>query len=222
MAKEKITGYRRIYLDLAEALKNFDLADNAPHLGLTVVQGGGVLVDFFNRTYRVDADGARPLDGGPAEINHLSLIAHYAMSPGRGEPSGCFLPLSRMTGMVEGRGNFERSLVNSVLAKTFNGDGTALAAAAESIGGRDGGSDQSGGRPWLFRPFPKILLKLVYYEADEEFPAEYRLLFDSLATDFMEFEALGFLMGVFVREICGGDDSCRSSLHPTCPRNRPH
>ena len=202
MTEKKINGYHQIYLDLAEALATFDLAGNAPRLGLAA-EGGGVLVDFFNRAYRVDAAGVRPLDGGPAEVNHLSLIAHYAMSPGRGEPAGDFMPLGRMTGMVEGRGDFEKSLVNGALGRKFGGDKSALAEAAESIGGRAEGRDQSGGWAWLFRPFPKVLVKLLFYEADDEFPAEYRLMFDSRATAFMEFEALGFLTGVFVREMCG-------------------
>lgn len=197
---EKITGYQQIYLDLAKALVGFDLVGNAPHLGLDVADGG-VLVNFFNRVYRVDATGVRPLDDGPAGVNHLSLIAHYAMSPGRGEPSGDFLPLSRMTGMVEGRGDFEKSLVNGALGRRFNGDGAALAEAAVAIGGQALERDQSGGQPWLFRPLPKVPLKLVFHEAAEEFPAEYRLLLDTRATAFMEFEALGFLTGVFVREI---------------------
>ena len=204
MSDPKISGYQQIYLDLAKALRGFDLAGNAPRLGLTA-EGGGVVVNFFNRAYRVDAGGVRPLDGGPAGVNHLSLIAHYAMSPGRGEPSGDFMPLGRMTGMVEGRGDFERSTVNAALGRKFGGEKPALAAAAESIGGRAEGRDQSGGWAWLFRPFPKVPLKLLFYEADDEFPADYRLMFDSRATDFMEFEALGFLTGVFVREICGPD-----------------
>lgn len=205
MTEKKISGYEQIYLDLAKTLETFDLAANAPHLGLTVTDGG-VLADFFARTYRVDRAGVRPLDGGPAGVNHLSLIAHYAMSPGRGDPSGDFLPLSRMTGMVAGQGDFEKSMVNAALARKFHGDESALAAAAEAVGGRPGERDQSGGRVWLFRPFPKVPLKLVFYEADDEFEAEYRLLFDSRATEFMEFEALGFLTGVFVREMGGPDN----------------
>ncbi len=204
MSEEKISGYRRIYLDLAEKLESFDLAGHAPQLGLTVADGG-VLVDFFRRLYRVDRTGVRPLDGGPAGVNHLSLIAHYAMSPGRGEPAGRFLPLGRLTGLVEGRNSFEKSMVDASLGRKFRGDLQALAAVVEARGGREAGLDPSGGRSWLFHPFPKLPLKLVFHEADEEFPAEYRLLFDARATDFMEFEALGFLTGVFVREMVGFD-----------------
>ncbi|MDR2946178.1 MAG: DUF3786 domain-containing protein [Candidatus Adiutrix sp.] len=200
---EKMSGYRRIYVDLAGEMAGFDLAANAPHVGLAVTEGG-VTVDFFRRLYRADATGVRPLDGGPAGDNHLSLIAHYAMSPGRGEPSGHFLPLGRLSGMIEGRNSFERSMVNGSLGRTFGNDSAALAVAAEALGGLDAGLEQSsGGRAWLFWPFPKVPMKLLFFEADDEFPAEYRLLFDSRATDFLEFEALGFLTGVFIREMCG-------------------
>lgn len=196
------SGYAQIYLDLVRQLASFDLSINAANLGLEVNDDGGVGVTFFGRHYLVDNDGVWPLDGLPVGVNHLSLLAHYAMSAGQGEPSGQFLPLTRLTGGLEGRNSYERDAVSTPLLCHFS-DLASLEAAIARIGGVFDGRDPSGGLAWLFRPFPKVVLKLVYHEACEEFPAEYRLLFDSAATGFVAFEALGFLAGVFVSELCG-------------------
>lgn len=62
--------------------------------------------------------------------------------------------------------------------------------------------DEPGGVPLIFRPFPKVVLKLVFHPAEEDFPAEFRLLFDSTATAFMDFEALSIMAGAFVDVLC--------------------
>lgn len=194
-------GYAQIYLDLVRQLATYDLSVNADKLGLALNDDGSVIVVFLGRNYQVDNEGVWPLDGRPVGVNHLSLVAHYAMSPGLGEPSGQFLPLTRLSGTVGEGGSYERDSVNTPLLRKF-GDQPELEAAIAAIGGAPAGRDPSGGLAWIFKAFPKVILKLVYHQASEEFQAEYRLLFDSAATRFVAFEALGFLAGIFVSELC--------------------
>jgi len=198
-------GYEDIYLWQAAKLAGADLIGPAPGLGLDVAGPGVVRVGLFGRDYLVDESGVRPVDGGPANPNQLSLVAHYALSPGRGEPAYEFAPLGRLSGPVPGQPGTGRGmdLFAQPLARRFDRDPEALASAAARLGGRDLGQTPSGGRAWLFHPFPKVPLKLIRHEADEEFPADYQLLFDLSATAFMAFEALGFLAGLFLSEICG-------------------
>jgi hypothetical protein len=199
-------GYEKIYHWQAAKLAGADLTGPAAGLGLVAIGPGVVRVGLFGRDYLVDGTGVRPADGGPASPNQLSLVAHYALSPGRGEPAYEFVPLDRLSGPAPGQPGAGRTLgrdyLNRALARRFDRDPEALAAAAARLGGRDLGRDSSGGRAWLFHPFPKVPLKLIVHEADEEFPASYRLLFDLSAPAFMVFEALGFLAGLFQQEIC--------------------
>ncbi len=58
---------------------------------------------------------------------------------------------------------------------------------------------KSGGYSWLLKVLPKILLQIVYYDVDDEFPCEVQILFDNNASLFMEFECLAFLQGCLVR-----------------------
>ncbi|MDR2934438.1 MAG: DUF3786 domain-containing protein [Candidatus Adiutrix sp.] len=214
-------GYEEIYRWQAAKLAEADLTGPAPGLGLTVAGPGVVRAGLFGRDYLVDKNGVRPADGGLASPIQLSLVAHYAQSPGRGEPAYEFVPLDRLSGPAPGQPGGGRTLgrdhFDRAMARRFDRDPEALAAAAARLGGRDLGRDPSGGRAWLFHPFPKTPLKLVVHEADEEFPASYRLLFDLSAPAFMVFEALGFLAFLFRKEICelGAGSSQGSGPGPT-------
>jgi hypothetical protein len=46
-----------------------------------------------------------------------------------------------------------------------------------------------------------ILLQLVFYDQDDEFPARTTLLFDRNATQLIDFEALAVLVTVFVQSL---------------------
>jgi hypothetical protein len=123
------------------------------------------------------------------------------MSAGRVEPGGEFLPLRLLTGAPAGLSLSKRDPLSRRLERAFAGNPAALQEAAARLEGLPAGRDPSGGLAWLFRPLPKIPLKMVYHPADEEFEAEFRLLFDSTAIHFMEFEALAFLTGLFASEM---------------------
>jgi len=198
-------GYEGIYQWQLDELAGCDLGERASDLGLSPEPDGGLRLRFFGRDYLVSRQGVRPVDGGRVSVNHLSLIAHYAMSAGRGEPLGEFLPLRRLSGTVEGRGSYDHEAVSRPLEIKYGHNLPALRKAALRLEGREMGRDKSGGLAWIFYPFPKVPLKLVFHEPDEEFSAEFRLLFDRSAPFFMSFEALGFLAGAFVREICRDD-----------------
>ncbi len=201
MTNKKYSGYDGIYQWQLDELAQCEPADRAGDLGLEV-EDGEVVVHFLGRDYRVSRQGVRLLDGGRVSVNHLSLVAHYAMSAGRVEPLGEFVPLRRLSGTATGRGNFDQEAVSRPLERKYAHDLPELIKAARRIGGGEAGRDKSGGLSWIFYPFPKVPLKLVFHEPDEEFSAEFRLLFDRSAPFFMTFEALGFLSGVFVGELC--------------------
>ena len=70
---------------------------------------------------------------------------------------------------------------------------------AESIGGVQGGICGIGSVSLIFAVLPNILLQLVFYDKDNEFPARATLLLDANATKLIDFEALAVLVTIFVR-----------------------
>jgi hypothetical protein len=195
------TGYERIYLDLLPRLSQCDLVESAHRLGLKVLPSGEVSANFCGREYLISHTGVMPADGQVTNVNSRSVLAHYILSKGRAEPEHSFLPLSRMTGMPDGQKTFDKGLMVKPLLREFGHDYEALQSAALQLDGvHESGSDDHEHR-WTFAVLPKILLRLVFYEADDEFPADIQLLFDRAAPRIMEFECLAFLSGCFTQSL---------------------
>jgi hypothetical protein len=202
-AKAEKSGYEKIYDWVAEELPGFNLARNAAGLGLKATEDGAAIVPMLGREYRVAQSGAEALDGRPASFSRLSLAAHYAMSPGLGEPAMDFVKLTLLSGtpVSGGFGSFNREAVTAPLVRRFGEDPEGLERAVASLGGRLESADERLGRSWIVFALPKIPLKLVYQSADEEFEAEFTVLYDRKGIEFMRFEALAFLGGLLVDEL---------------------
>jgi hypothetical protein len=196
------SGYETIYEWVAAELPGFDLAGNAPHLGLEVHPGGGVVVRLLGRDYLVERGGVEPMDGRPAHFNRKSLAAHYAMSPGRGGPSMDFVKLGVLSGVpMATLGSFDRDAISAPLARRFESDPEALDRAVASLGGRPVDLAAGVGKGYDIPALPLVPMRLIFQPADEEFGAEFTLLHDRKSIEFMQFEALGFLGGALVEDL---------------------
>jgi hypothetical protein len=178
-----------------------DFSANAKELGLIVTKEG-VEARLLGRDYLITSQGVFPKDGQKADPNCLSLLVHYSLSQGRGEPGEDFLSLSQLPGVMRGQRDLETDILNLKMEKAFGeGDDEFFATAAAKLGGIFLGEHKAGGKLWLFKILPKINLEVVYSEADEEFPLEIRVLFSSRAPEFMKFECLGFLSACLVEAL---------------------
>jgi hypothetical protein len=209
------SGYEKIYDWVAESLTSFDLEGNAGRLGLEVHPEGGVVVKLFGRDYLVDKSGARVMDGKPTSFNHMSLVGHYAMSKGIAPAKNDFVKLSVLSGVPAGtgQGSFDRDAISKPLARRFGNDPDGLDKAVLRIGGRIVERVPGRGRKYDFEVFPKIYMRLVFEEPDEEFEPEFLILYDSSSIEYMEFEALAFLGGVLMRELLGWENEDKNSLY---------
>ena len=197
-----ITGYEQIYLDLVPRLARCDLAESAARLGLDVLPNGDVRANFCGRQYVISATGVDPADGQAVDVNCRSVLAYYILSPGRGEPGQSFLPLTRLTGMIAGQKSFDKGLMVRPLLREFGDDYGKFCSVANQLGGvLDPVATAGGEHCWTFPVLPRIPVRLIFYEADEEFPADIQILFERTATRFLEFECLAFLTGCFTKSL---------------------
>jgi hypothetical protein len=193
-------GYEKLYEDLRPRLANIDLEVCARRMGLPPTVDGVIRYEFLGRNYLISNSGISITDNRPENINARSVLIHYLLSSGRYEPSGEFVPMSCLTGMVTS-GNahdrfFAKPLVRG-LGKNYRGP---LKIPSSLAGTLD--SCSSGGKHvWHFQPLPKIALRLIHYEADDEFPLDFIFLFDRNAVNILEYECLGFLLGCFTYEL---------------------
>ena len=191
-------GYEQIYESLIPKLSKCDFLEVAGRLGLSLQPDGALSVNFLGREYEIHSCGANPTDGKPVNVNNRSVLAYYTLSKGVGEPAFSYVPIS----CLAGTGITFSTNVNWMtdpLGKTFNGNYVTFRETMCRLGGIFNGKLKSGGYSWLLKVLPKILLQIVYYESDDEFPCEVQILFDKNASRFMEFACLAFLEGCLVR-----------------------
>jgi hypothetical protein len=197
-------GYERIYLNLLPRLAECDLAESAGRLGLEVLPSGEVSARFCGRDYLITNAGVQHADGKPLdvndrkEVNNCSVLAYYILSLGRGNPEGVFVPRNRVTGTkIEGQGN----TADDPLVLEFGDSYEKFQTAATKLGGVYDDSSKDGGHIWNFEVLPKIPMRFVFYEADEEFPVDIQVLFDRSAPKFLGAECLSVTNDCFVHAL---------------------
>lgn len=83
-------------------------------------------------------------------------------------------------------------------AACFAGKGAQLAKACERLGGRPAGK---GDVAYELSAFDCLPVRLVFWDADEEFPASLFFLWDKNTTDFIHFETTFYVAAEIVRRL---------------------
>ena len=86
----------------------------------------------------------------------------------------------------------------AILAKTFTGHGAQLEKALLALGGKRLPVGDVG---YEIEPFPCIPMGVVFWEGDEDFPAQANLLFDRSATDFIHVESIVTIASEGIRHL---------------------
>jgi hypothetical protein len=191
-------GYDSIYLGLIPKLSECDFQESAERLGLEYVDGG-IQVCFLKREYRITLDGVETLDGQPFNSNNGSVLLYYLLSKGRGDPENSYVLFESIPRMISGLG-FQNRMMSRPLEEKFGNNYIKFSEAAVNLGGIEEES-RMGKHLWKFNVLPKIPLKIVFYEADDEFPTNIQIMLDKTAIQFLEFECLAFMVGCFVRAL---------------------
>lgn len=193
-------GYGENYRKLLPKLKKPDLIENACRLGASP-HGENAIIPFLCRDYIITHNGVEPADGLPASANNRSILIFYATSEGAGELTGEFALLNRLTGMIDGQNSLAKDMMTTPLVREFGDNYNAFAAAVTRLGGTELPAQGSGKHVWQLQVLPKIMVQIVFYEADDEFPAEIQIMFDKATPRFLEFECMAFLTGSMVQAL---------------------
>ena len=193
-------GYEKIYKNLIPRLSICNFSEVAERLGMSFQPDGTLSVGFLGREYEISARGVNPTDGKPVDVNNRSVLAYYTLSRGAGEPAFSFVPISHFASTCRILSTNIQWMTDP-LGKTFSENFATFSKTQRRLGAVFEGKLKSGGYSWILKALPKIILQIVYYDRDDEFPCEVRILFDTNASRFMEFECLAFLEGCVVRAI---------------------
>jgi hypothetical protein len=192
-------GYGENYKKLLPLLDRDGLLANAARLG-AVIEGESARISCLGREYIITRTGVEAADGLPSDENLRGVLIYYAISQGAGKETGEFALLNRLSGMHDGQTTLAKDMMTSTLLREFK-EPERFDAAVTRLGGERLPQESGGRHVWQLRVLPPIVMRFVFYEADEEFPAEFQIMFDTVATRYLEFECLAFLTGSVVKEL---------------------
>jgi hypothetical protein len=191
-------GYEQTYDVIVPRLAECDFPDAARRLGFTLVSMDTLSIDFLGRTYEVTHKGIRPMDAREVNVNILSVLVYYTISKGSCLPSRDFCLMHTFTHGLFTSSNSGSDWMVEPLRREFGGDYQKFHKAALELGMEYAGSRVGGEYTWYYSLLPKIPVKVMYYEADDEFPCEIRIFYDKTVLQFIDFEPLAVLNGCFV------------------------
>ncbi len=175
--------WREIYLglDQEELERRFGLRSD----------GDARYITYFNQEYRLDKkSGKLSLVSQPERelpFHAVMMIYHlfYYSKPGA-KVRGEFVPFRQ----VKRAAPFEQAYIRTILkplAKEFDGHREELQKACRALGGRPLPQGDVG---YEIRAFDCMPLQIIFWDGDDEFPAQANILFDADITDFLHEETV--------------------------------
>lgn len=186
-----------------EDVRTASLKESAGRLEL--VYDNGIHLDFLMQSYVVTNNGVFKESGEQASQIISALLIQYCLSDTKSRPTGDFVSMGQLAGAGSGIGSYFGNEFLAPMDKKFSNDIERLESAAFELGAKKDDVQLSGGVSFIFEPLKHILVKLVFYPADDEFGAGGSLLLDASATDFLGFETLAFLVTIFSRKLTKKD-----------------
>ena len=103
--------------------------------------------------------------------------------------SGSWVPSQTVDGVVSRRPTADPLL--DPFARKYSGKLEELRTACDQAGGTKLDIGDVG---YEFEAFPQVHLRLIFWEAEEDFPAQAQILVDRCVTDFIHYETIGCLI----------------------------
>ena len=180
---------------------SMDLADIARRTGgmLEEEKGGPpgdapqIRLPYFNTHLLVSKDRVTDAQGRELTRNEQTFVFIHMAAGGHSAPSGTMKSLKEFPNTVSKIVSM-RDHVEAPLGKRFAGRTTELAAACRNAGGADVSDRyESPDLAFQFRVFPKVYVTLLFWDENEGFEPDAKLLFDETVMDHMDIEAVMFM-----------------------------
>jgi hypothetical protein len=198
------TVYEQALRSLQPKVQALDLRKTAILFGTALVSPESLELTFLNEPYRITKEkitgpsGAEPLPWVSILIyNHLCM-------PDPPAPAGEWITFSSVPAS-HAKDKAWAGHVEDVIAKHFTGNVAGLRTACEKLGGLPSEISGSHDAAYEFRFFPHYPVLLFFYDAvaEENFPAQCKLLLDRTAPSYLDIESIVVLGEEFASRLTG-------------------
>ncbi|MDR2659139.1 MAG: DUF3786 domain-containing protein [Spirochaetaceae bacterium] len=218
-------GYEKTYDWVIKLLQTCDFAESAKRLNLNMSAENEIIIYFLGKKYIVSKNGVELVEEKIAwsyktesyDYNLKSVLAYYVLSEANVEPQNDFCMLSHFSGGIFNEGRNEDWSKNS-LAKVYGNDYNKFRNTAERLGMLFEGEKSICQYVWKYLLLPKIPIKIIYYEGDDEYPSKLQILYDKTAIQFYKFEPLAVLNMCFAEGLAAAGESPPPPLPCQCNR----
>lgn len=186
---QRKSNYQKLVEDWEKKFLQMDHARLRRLIPSLEKRDGYLQIRQFDRLYRISLETGviTACDGGAAsETEKLNIYTLFNYIRDDARFRGNWLPFRDIRGANVFDSAFQRG-VNDAVAQSFSGHAAELRAALADLGGSDIGVGDVGFEVPCFAEIP---LRLLFWDGDDEFPAQANMLFDEGVVDFIHVESL--------------------------------
>lgn len=182
---------RKLRLAHEKYLKGFLEADPVKMAELAGgrYEDGVIYLAHFNETLSVDCATGKVEPLPATKLEEILVLKYLQEAQGMEGPGRDYLAFIQLPFGSHHIKAFKAE-VTEPIAKAFGGDFEEFSRIAERLGGVKAGD---GDISYVLPFFPKIYVKIILWEADEEFPAASNFLFDNKCSFHMDTDGLNEL-----------------------------
>jgi hypothetical protein len=199
------SNYEQVSNDLEKEAVKSDFRDAAKAVGGEYQARDGseeIKLRMLTRYYEVRKDGLF-MDGKYCRDAWTKIIVYdYVRRQGRKPPTGEWISLGNFPHTASHVKAFQ-SNAEKKITEAFRNDFDGLKRRCAEMGGAEIEGRIKADYTARFDLLPRVPLYLSFWQADEEFDPDCKILFDSGAEDHIDIEYLAYLLELFVEELTG-------------------
>ncbi|MDR2490291.1 MAG: DUF3786 domain-containing protein [Spirochaetaceae bacterium] len=192
-------GFEITYNWVKKLLNDCDFSDCSKRLGLKQASESSVLINFFDRTYKISHNNIELIEqktiwtvnSEAYEFDLKSILGYYVLSEANVEPVYEFCTFEQFSGGVF-RENLS-PIESNKLRDIFNYDYKNFEKVMKLFNMEYENGNRDGKYLWNYAILPKIPVKFIFYEGDDEFPSKMQILYDKNTIKIFKFEQLAVL-----------------------------
>jgi hypothetical protein len=195
-------AFEETYRGYLARIGTVDLSVACDRIGAEA-EAAGLVVPLFGEPHRVGPAGVFGPDGRRPHLSVCVILCRHVLLCPPSAPSGgewaSFKDFRDAAPLV---GSFAGTVDGSI-ARAFAGRADALLQAAAGLGGQAPIDSFSHDVAIAIPALPKVPLRLLFNDADDEFPAVCSVLFERRAAGYLDMECLAMLGMQLARRLAG-------------------
>ncbi len=188
-----------------ERAASMEIEDLPDRIGGEIIYEGNekkLKLPYFNTHIFISKDKIKTQDGKDLGRWEQVFILNHMAQGGKAMPKGNWKGLQEFPNTISKMKSM-KSHVEEPLCERFAAKVDELKTAALALGGEDKlEKNPSADAAFMFRPLPKIPVMLLFWDKEDDFEAQAKLMFDETIVEHLDIESIMFLSERLTQLLC--------------------